>query len=109
MLESVLLGLAILAAAIFGLRWAVRRANVLLSARARHGELQIVRSSLRANVIQDLEDVVRERKLDGLEIRIVREAKRARVDVVGEIDPGSLQRLRNVVGNATIPSLAKQV
>lgn len=87
--------------AFVALAYAARRALTLCEMRAEGGNLVVVRGGLAPSVLGDLRDVVRRDRLHGVRIRVVRNQGRAHVETSGHVDPGTLQRLRNVVG--TVP------
>lgn len=87
----------VLAATILVFRLMVQRAITLCELRVASGDVTVVRGGVRASVMNDLRDVIEEDRIDGVRISILRDRGRARVDVKGPIDAGSLQRLRNVV------------
>lgn len=87
----------VLVATILVFRLMVQRAITLCELRVASGDVTVVRGGVRASVMNDLRDVIEEDRIDGVRISILRDRGRARVDVKGPIDAGSLQRLRNVV------------
>jgi hypothetical protein len=89
----VLFGLAILVALLF-----IARAGELFALSVRDGETLVVRGSLRPSLRQSLGEVVRSAGIRRATIRAVRAEGHARLVVTGQVDAGTVQRLRNVFG-----------
>lgn len=89
--------------ALLGLLFALwlRRATELFALRVRGGRVRFVRGRLPPSLLRDLRDVLVQAGVEG-ELRVVVERDVARVVAKGDFDPGTLQRVRNVVGNVPI-------
>lgn len=104
-MEALALAALVLVSALLCFGALARRALVLCELRADGGGLDVARGNLPPATLEDLRDVAEAARLDGLRIRVLRGSDRARVEVRGSIDPGALQRLRNVVGNVPLSQL----
>lgn len=76
----------------------IARATTLFVLRAQNGKLTLVRGRLPQALFDDLEDVARRERLDGVEVRAIVEGGEPRLQVKGSVSPGAEQSLRNVLG-----------
>src|SRR5580658_1273700 len=106
---GVLIAGALGVAIIFLLVWAQARAAITIAvAEVSDGKLEVTRGGLSPRVVGDLRDIVARPKVKSATLRILRAKERARVEVHGAVDPKTVQRIRNVVGNVPVAQLVKK-
>lgn len=93
---SLWIGLVIAAALLVALAAAARRATSVLVVEVREGRVIGAEGRASGEMLRDLKDAVREARGDG-RVELVLEDGGVSVRVDG-LDPGSAQRVRNVVG-----------
>jgi hypothetical protein len=86
-----------LLAFIYGVIAAVDASRRLLAVEVNHGRIVKLEGRAPGDLVHDVEDIVAMSKASG-RIVVLLEGERAAVRVSGEIDEGTAQRLRNVVG-----------
>lgn len=91
------IAIAGLLAFIYGVIAAVDASRRLLDIRVERGRVVRLEGRAPGDLVHDVEDVVKSSRVSG-RIVVQLEGNRAAVRVSGEIDEGTAQRLRNVVG-----------
>jgi len=91
------IAIAGLLAFVYGVIAAVDASRRLLDIRVEHGRVVKLEGQAPGDLVHDVEDVVARSKSSG-RIEVQLDGDRAAVRVSGEIDEGTAQRLRNVVG-----------
>lgn len=91
-------GLLLLVALALPLVRAISRGTELFVLRVKDGQCRFVRGRIPPALLRDLSDVLASSKSSGL-LRAVQERGTAVWITQGEFDPGTLQRLRNVLGS----------
>ena len=83
----------------------LRRANELFVLRVDSGQVRHVRGKVPKRVLDELADVLRRARLEGAELRIVREEGRPALRTNPALPEAVLQQLRNVLGRYRLPEL----
>jgi hypothetical protein len=95
-MEAAVFILAGVAVAAFLLYLARQRELFVLS--VRDGRVLLVRGTPRATLVQGLAEVLEGAKVRRATVRAVKAEGRARLEIRGDVDAGTAQRLRNVFG-----------
>jgi hypothetical protein len=85
---------------------AARSAITVCIAEVRDGKLEVTHGGLAPRILADLTDVLRRPRVERATLRIVRARARAQVEATGDLTPGQLQQIRNVVGSVPLAKLA---
>lgn len=93
------------AASLWALFVAARRATLVAELDVSRGEVRVVRGGIAPPVLADLRDVAASPPIDRLRIRIVRSSGRADVELRGSVDDRQRQRIRNVIGAVPLARL----
>ncbi len=94
------------ALALLGLWMSTRAAITVCVLDITAGDVVVRRGGLAPRVLADLRDVAARPKIGHATLRIVRERGHAALELHGDVPPGQLQQLRNVVGSVPLAKLA---
>ncbi len=79
----------------------IRRATDLFILEADDGQVRFVRGRIPQSLLDEISDVLVRSKSTG-RLRVFVERREARIDARGDFTPGTLQQLRNVIGNVPL-------
>lgn len=84
----------------------IRRSTELFKLKVRAGETRFVRGRMPQSLLSDIEDVVRNTKIESADLLVVRRRGRAELIAQGKLTRDQVQRLRNAVSSYTLPRIA---
>ncbi len=103
---GIFVGLCLLIALALPLAWSIYRSNQLFVIEVKRGRARLTAGRLPPSLLSDLSDVVSRAKIRRARLRVVKEQGRPRLLLRdGEVDAGTLQQLRNVVGRYEVQKI----